>query len=311
MISVLLPVFNGEKYLKEAVDSVLNQTFKDYELLILDDGSTDSTKKIIDTYVDDRIVYQKLEHSGLPSTLNYGLRISKYDFIARMDADDICLPSRFEKQLEFLISHPSIDLVGTNIIRFNELMRTEKKVKLPELDKHIKEQLPRKCCIVHPSIMFKKDIILSVGGYDINEIVEDWDLYIKLIDNISFHNLQDYFLKLRVHGNNISSNTKFIIAEEEFAKTLYSKRVKPKNLLKKDYTKANFDLGYFYYLQDNNKFKELFKKSFCLDKTNFRYFYFYFISHYFRWLVLLLRKLSLTKLLYPLKMLDKNNLFFR
>ncbi|MBK7981678.1 MAG: glycosyltransferase family 2 protein [Ignavibacteriae bacterium] len=94
MISVLLPVYNGEKYLSQSIKSILNQTFRDFEFIIVDDGSIDNTEKIVSSFHDTRIKYIKKDHTGLADTLNYGLKLANYDWVARMDADDISLPNR-------------------------------------------------------------------------------------------------------------------------------------------------------------------------------------------------------------------------
>lgn len=313
MVSVILPVYNGEKYLREAVDSILNQTFKEFELLILNDGSTDSTEEIIKSYSDERIRYFNLEHRGLPSTLNFGLLKAKYDYVARMDADDICHPKRFEKQMDFLVNNPSVDILGTNILRIYEGKKLKEKIRLPEKNTFIKNQLSSKCCIAHPTIMFKKELILSVGGYNLNEKVEDWELYLRLIKNATFHNLQECLLTLRVHGNNlsnISKNISFKNAEEDLAKKYYLDKIK-ENISQKNKAKTTFDLGYFYYLRDDERFKEFFLQAILLHRTKFKYIYFFVVGNYLRSIVLLFRKYGLIKLLNPLRKLDRNNILFR
>ncbi|RJP58329.1 MAG: glycosyltransferase [Ignavibacteriales bacterium] len=310
MISVILPVYNGEKYLREAIDSVLNQTFSDFELLILNDGSTDSTEEVVKSYSDGRIRYFNLEHKGLPSTLNFGLQEAKFDYIARMDSDDICHPVRFEKQIDFLQANPDIDLLGSNLIIVNSVKRIQKRVEYPECDKNIKDQLPSKCCIAHPTIMFKKQVVLSAGGYDNYSIAQDWALYLKLLPLSIFHNLQDYLITLRIHGENLTSSTKLIDEESEIAQNHFTKVVQ-KSTSNKEKAKAAFDLGYFYYTKNNGKQKKLFKQAIIHNKTNFRYLCFFVISKYLRPVVLIFRKLGLIKILHPLKRFDKNNLFFR
>ncbi|HGF9542707.1 TPA: glycosyltransferase family 2 protein, partial [Acinetobacter baumannii] len=120
LVSVVLPAYNAELYLKEAIDSVLSQTFTDFELIILNDGSIDRTEEIILSYNDSRIVYVKNEKNlGLIGTLNKGINLAKGKYIARMDADDICLPERFKKQVDFLEKNNEIDLIGTNAIKIN------------------------------------------------------------------------------------------------------------------------------------------------------------------------------------------------
>ncbi len=113
-VTVLMSVYNGEKYLREAIDSILNQTFKDFEFLIIDDGSTDSSADIIRSYTDFRIrLIQNEKNIGLTRSLNKGLKLAKGEYIARMDVDDISLPIRFEKQVSFLDKYEDVKLVGS------------------------------------------------------------------------------------------------------------------------------------------------------------------------------------------------------
>ncbi len=109
MVSVLLPTYNAAEFLNYSIKSILNQTYKDYELLIIDDGSTDNTTEVVSNFADDRINYVKKSHSGLASSLNYGLKIAKYDWVARMDADDIAHPERLENQVCYI--DDSINLI--------------------------------------------------------------------------------------------------------------------------------------------------------------------------------------------------------
>jgi glycosyltransferase involved in cell wall biosynthesis len=118
-ISVVMSVYNGEKYLRQAIESILQQTYTDFEFIIIDDGSTDSSREIIQSYDDKRIrLVINEQNIGLTKSLNKGIRLAKGEFIARMDADDISLPQRFEKQVAYLDSHPEVGVLGTyaNII---------------------------------------------------------------------------------------------------------------------------------------------------------------------------------------------------
>jgi len=113
-VTVLMPVYNGEKYLNEAIDSILGQTFKDFKFLIINDGSTDGTADILKSYKDSRIkVTNNEKNIGLTKSLNKGLKMAKSEYIARMDADDISLPTRLQKQVEFMDSHPKVGVCGT------------------------------------------------------------------------------------------------------------------------------------------------------------------------------------------------------
>ena len=119
-VSVLMSVYNGEKYLKEAIKSILGQSFKDFEFIIINDGSIDKTEKIIKVFNDKRIVLINQENIGLTKSLNNGLKLAQGDYIARMDADDVALSYRLEKQVKFLDSNPHIFLVGSSCYLINE-----------------------------------------------------------------------------------------------------------------------------------------------------------------------------------------------
>ncbi len=125
-ISIVLPAYNCESFLKEAIESLLNQTFKDFELIIINDGSTDKTEDVIKNFSDPRIIYKKNEkNSGLVYTLNKGIDIAKGKYIARMDGDDISLPARLEKQKEILDEYPDIAVAASTITFINEKNESE------------------------------------------------------------------------------------------------------------------------------------------------------------------------------------------
>jgi glycosyltransferase involved in cell wall biosynthesis len=194
LVSVLLPVYNSENYLKEALDSVLNQTVQNFEIIIIDDGSTDNSKaNIIDIYKDQRIHYYRNEKNlGLPQTLNLGLKKCKGKFIARMDADDISFPNRFEKQIEFLESNRDIALVGSAYI---SLKGNKNMGFRPQVTNHkkLKSKLLFGNNICHPSVMFNSTFINKHDlFYDPKfRYAQDYNLWTKLIlkgyklDNIS------------------------------------------------------------------------------------------------------------------------------
>src|SRR4051812_30773328 len=132
-ISVVMPVLNGEKYLREATESILNQTFKDFEFIIINDGSTDRTEEIIQSFADPRIVYIKNEKNvGLSRVFNQGIRAAQGTYIARMDADDISLLHRFEKELEYLENNPKIDIVGSAMMIIDAEGKKVRKALRPE-----------------------------------------------------------------------------------------------------------------------------------------------------------------------------------
>lgn len=206
-ISVILPVFNSEKYISESIKSVLNQSFKNFELIIIDDGSTDNTSKICTNFskVDNRIIFIKNPHQGLTKTLNDALKFSTGKFIARQDADDISLPDRFEKQLKWFSTSNKKVLCGTNckIISDDSKIRSNNAIKYNNSE--IKKKLVYSNCFVHSSIMFLKDQAKKFGFYDENlKYSQDYDLWWKLSTMGEVGNLREKLLILRHRSMSIS-----------------------------------------------------------------------------------------------------------
>ncbi|MGJ0363446.1 glycosyltransferase [Aliarcobacter cryaerophilus] len=200
LISVILPVYNGEKYLKEAIESILNQTYKDFEFIIINDGSKDSSLEIIKEYkkVDERIVAVSRENKGLIATLNEGIEKAKGKYIARMDQDDISLPNRFEEQLKIMENDKEIVVCGSWINVFGE-NRKEKISKYFQHDKQIKANLIMSCCFAHPSVMMRRDAFVDNNiWYDENfKNAEDYHLWTQLAKVGKFYNIPKVLLNYR------------------------------------------------------------------------------------------------------------------
>ncbi len=187
MISVILPVFNTEKYVKQAIDSILNQTYKNFELIVIDDCSTDNTKNILLSYDDSRIkIIWKDINSGYVESLNRGIKLARGIYIARMDADDIAHPDRFKKQLSYMISHPEVSVLACHIKLINhnnEFVGTWKNDIRCKTVESIRKTIPYENCICHPSVMMKQNIF-DKFLYNLNQYgSEDWDLWMRLIRN--------------------------------------------------------------------------------------------------------------------------------
>lgn len=206
LVSVLLPVYNGEAYLAESIQSILDQTFANFELLILNDGSKDRSLEIIQGFKDSRIkVINNPQNLGLIATLNKGLVEARGQFVARMDADDKAFPERFKIQYEYLSGHPEVAVVGTwaQVIdkdgKFIKLHRNP-------LDHYaIMYELMFGNTITHPSIMMRKDVVISVGGYDKNwQHAEDYDLYSRLVHRHKLANIGQPLLYYRQHGTSVT-----------------------------------------------------------------------------------------------------------
>jgi len=204
-ISVLLPVFNAERYLKMSIDSILNQTFPDFELIVINDGSTDSSEQIILSYNDSRIKYYKNpQNIGLIATLNRGIDLCNGRFVARMDADDISLPERLQKQWDFLNNHSEFVMLGSGmeIIDSENQHIVNKKICFPA---HlIKTQLFFKCAFVHPSVIIRKDI-LAEFRYNADYIhAEDYFLWSEIAFKYPVANLPEILIKYRIHQQSVS-----------------------------------------------------------------------------------------------------------
>lgn len=204
LISVVMPVYNGGKYLREAIESILNQTYGNFEFLIINDGSSDNTDEIIRSYTDRRIVYlQNDGNCGLVYTLNYGISVAKGEYIARMDADDISEPTRFEKQIEVFEKDPELGLCGT----WAKIIGTKKVFKVETENERIKCGLFFTNQFIHPSIMFSKTQ-LTKSGYKYEEknfTAEDYALWINLSQKIKMQNIPECLLQYRVHALQIST----------------------------------------------------------------------------------------------------------
>ena len=156
-----MPVFNCEKYLDESINSILNQTYRDFEFFIIDDGSTDNSEKIIKNYQekDDRIILLTQNNQGLTKSLNKGIRNCRGKYVARMDADDICAPKRFELQLEYLEKYPNTDIVGCMVSLISEKGKVIRSLDdLPLEDYQIKWDLIFSTPLLHPTLMIRKKV---------------------------------------------------------------------------------------------------------------------------------------------------------
>lgn len=207
-ISVIMPVYNTAKYLPLAIGSILNQTYSNFEFIIIDDGSSDNSWKIIkECALKDRRIKarQNLSNLGICRTLNYGLSLAQGKYIARMDGDDWSYPDRLFKQISFMKTHPKVVICGGNIQVCRSDLKLLNHKTYPETDKKIRESLLRMNPFAHPAIMYKKETVLKAGGY--NEklfYVEDYDLYFRLGNLGKFANIGATLLKFRVRYDSFS-----------------------------------------------------------------------------------------------------------
>jgi glycosyltransferase involved in cell wall biosynthesis len=209
LISVCMPVYNAERYVAEAVESILGQTLGDFEFLILDDGSTDGSLGVLRRYADrdPRIRLTSRPNTGLAPTLNELIDQSRGEFLARMDADDVALPERFEKQIAYLRAHPECVLVGSRV----RLIDPDGDPLCDWCNRQDHESLDanflrgeRSTEISHPAIMMRRDAVLAVGKYRTFPVIEDVDLFLRLAERGRIANLPEVLLRYRIHASNIS-----------------------------------------------------------------------------------------------------------
>ncbi len=212
-VSVIMPVYNGAKYLREAVDSILRQSFRDFEFIIVDDGSTDSTWAILQSYDGPSVVLlHNEENIGLPRSLNKGLAVARGNYIARIDADDTAEPNRLERQLAFLQHHPEVGLLGTASRVLYEDLGYERLRRPPLTNLELRSALVRRNPFLHSSVMIPHRVLEVVGGYNERLVkAEDYDLWVRIGSNYRLANLPDVLAMKRVHE--LSFSRKFALRE--------------------------------------------------------------------------------------------------
>ncbi|GBG06365.1 hypothetical protein PAT3040_00890 [Paenibacillus agaridevorans] len=203
-----MPVYNGETFLEEAIESILNQTYRNFEFLIINDGSTDNSANIIEKYDDPRIRFINNEKNlKLYNTLNKGISLARGKYIARMDCDDISMPDRLEKQLAYMEDNPDVGITSGNLTQFIGQSDYIERVEHEE----IRFRLLFYCCIVHPTVMMRKDFVKENNLLYKHSGAEDYDLWVRAIQYFKIEKLDECFLYYRYHNNQLTqTNTKEI-----------------------------------------------------------------------------------------------------
>jgi glycosyltransferase involved in cell wall biosynthesis len=212
-VSVIMPVYNSEKYLCEAVESILAQTLRDLEIIAIDDGSTDSSLSILKRYhqQDKRtVILTHSKNQGIVSALNRGLKMGRGKYIARMDADDISLPERLEKQVEFLESHPQVGILGTDALFMDTQGREIARMVKARDDLSIRWMSLFSTPFFHPTVMIRRSVLIE---YNLNYLpgvqsAEDYDLWLRLLEHTQGANLDWPYLRYRISTESISSQRK-------------------------------------------------------------------------------------------------------
>jgi len=231
LVSVVMPVYNAEKYLPEAIESILSQSFADFEFIIINDGSTDGTPAILDfcRSRDGRIRLYHQNNQGVVAALNLGCRIASGKYIARMDADDISLNSRLEKQVSYLERHTDVGVLGTWIEYIDWMGRNVGYWYTPITAGGIRWALLFGNCVAHPSVLMRKALIEECGFYRREALhVEDYDLWLRVAKGTKIRNLPEILVRRRHLETGICSM--YAQMQEENAIKIMAKAVRELSL---------------------------------------------------------------------------------
>jgi len=213
-ITILMPVYNGERFLKETIDSVLAQSYSDFIFLIINDGSTDSSAEIVCSYSDKRIIYKENKKNiGLVASLNKGIEMVDTEFLARMDADDLWHPTKLEKQIQLLDSRPDVGLCGTSIRKFGAF---EGDFIFPIDNEGLKIGFLFYCCMSHPSVVFRMSFLKESGlRYKAHYFpAEDYKMWTDCLGKTQIYNIPEVLVYYRQHNNQITQDTNALQLEK-------------------------------------------------------------------------------------------------
>lgn len=252
LVSVIIPVYNREKYIAESINSILNQTYRNLELIVVDDGSNDSTPAIVKSFIDSRIkLFIRPENKGVSAAFNYGLCKANGKYIARQDSDDISLPFRLERQINFLEKNKDIFICGGLMQVFN----TDKKIKLPEFHDELLIALLNNNPIANPTFIARKNIF-DLNEFDHNlRYGEDYAFWSNILFSFTAYNLQETLVFYRNHERQLT---------KEYKQTQFNSDTKIKIAL---YKKLNYDIEKF----SDNRLEEVFFKRQIFSLQDFKF----------------------------------------
>ena len=252
-----MSVCNAEQYLENSIKSILSQSFRDFEFLIMDDGSNDNSAEIIKKYssIDKRIIFYSQENRGLTKSLNYLVRKSNYNLIARMDADDVADENRLLKQYDFLNRNSTYSLVGSNVNLIDSDGFQIKKTNLLTSNYFLKKRLNFSNTFVHSSLMFRKNKFVEAGEYDESiPYAQDYDLLLKMamLKESKFKILKSCLMDLRIHKNSISQSKKDL---QDLCAIYARYRIMKKSIDKFDFDKIQTGIKYEkYFMKIKNRY---------------------------------------------------------
>lgn len=268
LISVVLPVYNVEPYIKEAIDSVMNQTIQDFEILIIDDCSTDNTLDVVRAYDDERIkIITKACNKGLIDSLNIGFELAKGKYIARMDGDDINVQHRFEKQIEILEKNPNIKACGCWLQEFGSSNRI---IKHRELHNEIVARLLISCSMSLGGVMLNREWAIRTRFDENKKHVEDYDFWARMAWSGDFYNIQEVLYYYRIHENQISTVYNHVQRQGDAKIKLFLvKKINyDKNIFHDEFIEKMFFLKETFTLNEFDLYLKWFKKVISINKQS-------------------------------------------
>jgi glycosyltransferase involved in cell wall biosynthesis len=201
-VSVLMPIHNGARYLNEAIDSLFEQTMFDWELVAILDSCEDESEAVLARYSDHRIRFQPLEgRTGVAAALNFGLSLCRCEYVARLDADDVCLPDRLETQAAALDARPNIGVIGSSAILIDSESRVIGARPVSTGTYNVAQGMLWRAKVIHPSVMFRRSLVLAVGGYNERlKRLEDYELWLRMLTTCWIDNISDPLIAKREHA---------------------------------------------------------------------------------------------------------------
>lgn len=216
-----MSVFNGGDFLVPAVQSVLGQVFRDFEFIVVDDGSTDDSASVLEGFHDSRIRVIRQENRGIAAALNRAIGLAQGEYIARQDADDISLPDRFAAQVRFLDEHPSVAVLGTAALLVDSQGRPFSRFATYVRHERLVKELQRGFCpLMHGSVMLRREAVVEAGGYDPRfERIQDVELWLRMSARYRLANLRDTLYLLRKHDGSITQDARIDLKVRAFAES--------------------------------------------------------------------------------------------
>jgi glycosyltransferase involved in cell wall biosynthesis len=211
-VSVVIPTYNRGELLRETIDSVLAQTYHDFEIIVVDDGSTDNTAQLLTRYQDDvRLVYRAHKNCGVAATRNHGIRLARGEFLAFLDSDDRWLPQKLERQLQFADAHPEYGLIATEISSFNKrgAVKAQNKTATYRIKNgHVVEHLLFGNWIQTSTVLARRECVQAVGGFDeeVGQFGEDWLTWMRIAARSAIYFMPEPLVEYRIHEESLTSH---------------------------------------------------------------------------------------------------------